>query len=118
MTERVGGQREEDGTKDGTLRDPSSERTRFRHRSSPSYPVSSVIEVGREQSPRHPGPEGGYQGTWETGGLGVLSSSDRCTLKRRIKELHAAAEKQRKVLDKLEKQKAKQCRKEQEQRRS
>ncbi|XP_062264479.1 sterile alpha motif domain-containing protein 14 isoform X2 [Platichthys flesus] len=51
-------------------------------------------------------------------GLGVLSSADRCTLKRRIKEIHAAAEKQRKVLDKLEKQKAKQCRKEQEQRRS
>ncbi|XP_034448760.1 sterile alpha motif domain-containing protein 14 isoform X2 [Hippoglossus hippoglossus] len=51
-------------------------------------------------------------------GLGVLSSSDRCTLKRRIKEIHAAAEKERKVLDKLEKQKAKQRRKEQEQRRN
>nr|XP_019961937.1 PREDICTED: sterile alpha motif domain-containing protein 14-like [Paralichthys olivaceus] len=50
--------------------------------------------------------------------LGVLSSSDRCTLKRRIKEIHTAAEKERKVLDKLEKQKAKQRRKEQEQRRN
>ena len=44
--ERVGVQREEEGTQDGTLRNPSSERTRFRHRSSPSYPVSAVIEVG------------------------------------------------------------------------
>jgi len=39
-------QREEEGTQDGTLRDPRSERARFRHRSSPSYPVSAVVEVG------------------------------------------------------------------------
>ena len=44
--ERVGVQREEEGTQNGTLRDPSSERTRFRHRSSPSHPVSTVVEVG------------------------------------------------------------------------
>ena len=46
VLQRVGVQREEEGTQDGTLRDPSSERTRFRNRSSPSYPVSVVVEVG------------------------------------------------------------------------
>lgn len=51
-------------------------------------------------------------------GLGVLSSSDRSTLKRRIKEIQSAAEKERKALDKLEKQKEKQRRKDQEQRRN
>lgn len=48
-------------------------------------------------------------------GLGVLSSSDRSVLKRRIKDIQNAAEKERKALDKLEKQKEKQRRKEQEQ---
>nr|XP_046272493.1 sterile alpha motif domain-containing protein 14 [Scatophagus argus]XP_046272494.1 sterile alpha motif domain-containing protein 14 [Scatophagus argus] len=51
-------------------------------------------------------------------GLGVLSSSDRSTLKRRIKEIQSAAEKERKALDKMEKQKEKQRRKDQEQRRN
>uniref|UniRef100_A0A3B5MSX9 SAM domain-containing protein n=1 Tax=Xiphophorus couchianus TaxID=32473 RepID=A0A3B5MSX9_9TELE len=51
-------------------------------------------------------------------GLGVLSSSDRSTLKRRIKDVQTAAEKERKALDKLEKQKEKQRRKDQEQRRN
>ncbi|XP_035535245.1 sterile alpha motif domain-containing protein 14-like [Morone saxatilis] len=51
-------------------------------------------------------------------GLGVLSSSDRSTLKRRIKEIQTAAEKERKALDKMEKQKEKQRRKDQEQRRN
>ncbi|XP_071320173.1 sterile alpha motif domain-containing protein 14 [Trachinotus anak] len=50
--------------------------------------------------------------------LGVLSSSDRSALKRRIKDIHTAAEKERKALDKLEKQKEKQRRKDQEQRRN
>ncbi|XP_047426900.1 sterile alpha motif domain-containing protein 14 [Mugil cephalus] len=50
--------------------------------------------------------------------LGVLSSSDRSTLKRRIKDIQTAAEKERKALDKLEKQKEKQRRKDQEQRKS
>ena len=44
--EGVGVKREEEGTHDGTLRDPSSERTRFGRKSSPSYPLSSVFEVG------------------------------------------------------------------------
>ncbi|KAM9345851.1 sterile alpha motif domain-containing protein 14 [Symphorus nematophorus] len=51
-------------------------------------------------------------------GLGVLSSSDRSALKRRIKEIQTAAEKERKALDKMEKQKEKQRRKDQEQRRN
>ncbi|XP_061837550.2 sterile alpha motif domain-containing protein 14 isoform X1 [Nerophis lumbriciformis] len=51
-------------------------------------------------------------------GLGVLSSSDRGALKRRLKGWQAAAEKERKALNKMEKQKEKQRRKEQEQRRS
>ncbi|XP_076023633.1 sterile alpha motif domain-containing protein 14 [Genypterus blacodes] len=51
-------------------------------------------------------------------GLGVLSSSDRSALKRRIKDIHTAAEKERKALDKFEKQKEKQRRKDQEQRRN
>ncbi|XP_008293023.1 sterile alpha motif domain-containing protein 14 [Stegastes partitus] len=51
-------------------------------------------------------------------GLGVLSSSDRSALKRRIKDVQNTAEKERKALDKLEKQKEKQRRKEQEQRRT
>lgn len=51
-------------------------------------------------------------------GLGVLSSSDRGTIKRRIKEIQSAAEKERKALDKMEKQKEKQRRKDQEQRRN
>ncbi|XP_060799415.1 sterile alpha motif domain-containing protein 14-like [Neoarius graeffei] len=50
--------------------------------------------------------------------LGVLNSSDRSVLKRRIKDIHAAAEKERKALDKLEKQREKQRKKDQEQRRS
>uniref|UniRef100_A0A3B4WJI3 Sterile alpha motif domain containing 14 n=1 Tax=Seriola lalandi dorsalis TaxID=1841481 RepID=A0A3B4WJI3_SERLL len=50
--------------------------------------------------------------------LGVLSSSDRNALKRRIKDIHSAAEKEKKALDKLEKQKEKQRRKDQEQRRN
>uniref|UniRef100_A0A3Q0T9T4 Sterile alpha motif domain containing 14 n=1 Tax=Amphilophus citrinellus TaxID=61819 RepID=A0A3Q0T9T4_AMPCI len=51
-------------------------------------------------------------------GLGVLSSSDRSALKRRIKDVQSAAEKEKKALDKLEKQKEKQRRKDQEQRRN
>uniref|UniRef100_H3C6Q6 SAM domain-containing protein n=1 Tax=Tetraodon nigroviridis TaxID=99883 RepID=H3C6Q6_TETNG len=37
-------------------------------------------------------------------GLGVLSASDRGALKRRIKEIQSAAEKERKALEKMEKQ--------------
>ncbi|XP_034448762.1 sterile alpha motif domain-containing protein 14 isoform X4 [Hippoglossus hippoglossus] len=77
-----------------------------------SPPHSSPPPVDSSRS-SHP-----YHTLFSDEGLGVLSSSDRCTLKRRIKEIHAAAEKERKVLDKLEKQKAKQRRKEQEQRRN
>uniref|UniRef100_A0A3Q2Q300 Sterile alpha motif domain containing 14 n=1 Tax=Fundulus heteroclitus TaxID=8078 RepID=A0A3Q2Q300_FUNHE len=51
-------------------------------------------------------------------GLGVLSSSDRSALKRRIKDVQTAVGKERKALDKLEKQKEKQRRKDQEQRRN
>lgn len=51
-------------------------------------------------------------------GLGVLRSSDRSALKRRIKEIQSAAEKERKALDKMEKQKEKQHRRDQEQRRN
>ncbi|KAM6957734.1 sterile alpha motif domain-containing protein 14 [Aplochiton taeniatus] len=51
--------------------------------------------------------------------LGVSSSWDRGVLKRRIKELHSAAQRERKALDKLERQKEKQRRKNDvEQRRS
>nr|XP_023868444.1 sterile alpha motif domain-containing protein 14 [Salvelinus alpinus] len=50
-------------------------------------------------------------------GLGVNSSTDRSVLKRRIKDIHTAAEKERKALDKLERQKEKQRKKEQELRR-
>ncbi|XP_053347572.1 sterile alpha motif domain-containing protein 14-like [Clarias gariepinus] len=50
--------------------------------------------------------------------LGVLNSSDRSVLKRRIKAIHTAAEKERKALDKLEKQREKQRKKDQEQRKS
>ncbi|TMS01754.1 Sterile alpha motif domain-containing protein 14 [Larimichthys crocea] len=50
--------------------------------------------------------------------LGVLSSSDRGALKRRIKEIQSAAEKERKALDKMERQKEKQRRRDQEQRRN
>ncbi|XP_023676628.1 sterile alpha motif domain-containing protein 14 [Paramormyrops kingsleyae] len=51
-------------------------------------------------------------------GLGVTSSSDRSALKRRLKDIHTAAEKERKALEKLEKQKEKQRKKDQEQRKS
>lgn len=51
-------------------------------------------------------------------GLGVLSSSDRSALKRRIKDIQTAAEKERKALEKLEKQKEKQRRRDQEQHRN
>ncbi|KAI1896526.1 hypothetical protein AGOR_G00095680 [Albula goreensis] len=51
-------------------------------------------------------------------GLGVSSSTDRSMLKRRLKDIHAAAEKERKAQDKLEKQKEKQRKKDQEQRKS
>ncbi|XP_036407589.1 sterile alpha motif domain-containing protein 14-like [Megalops cyprinoides] len=51
-------------------------------------------------------------------GLGVSSSSDRSALKRRLKDMHAAAEKERKALDKLEKQKEKQRKKDQDQHKS
>ncbi|KAJ8364678.1 hypothetical protein SKAU_G00135090 [Synaphobranchus kaupii] len=47
-------------------------------------------------------------------GLGVSNTSDRSTLKRRLKDMHAAAEKERKAQDKLEKQKEKQRKKDQE----
>ncbi|XP_064255656.1 sterile alpha motif domain-containing protein 14 isoform X3 [Passer domesticus] len=50
--------------------------------------------------------------------LGVGSSQDRAVLKRRLKELSLAAERQRKARDKAEKQREKQRKKEQEQRRS
>ena len=46
------------------------------------------------------------------------SYSDRSALKRRIKDIHTAADKERKAQDKLEKQKEKQRRKDLEQRRS
>lgn len=48
----------------------------------------------------------------------MLRSSDRSALKRRIKEIQSAAEKERKALDKMEKQKEKQRRRDQEQRRN
>ncbi|KAJ8404365.1 hypothetical protein AAFF_G00341380 [Aldrovandia affinis] len=51
-------------------------------------------------------------------GLGVSNSSDRSALKRRLKDMHAAAEKERKALEKLERQKEKQRKKDQEQRKS
>ncbi|XP_046894250.1 sterile alpha motif domain-containing protein 14 [Hypomesus transpacificus] len=51
-------------------------------------------------------------------GLGVNSYSDRSALKRRIKDIHTAADKERKAQDKLEKQKEKQRRKDLEQHRS
>ncbi|KAL6457674.1 hypothetical protein MHYP_G00346370 [Metynnis hypsauchen] len=51
-------------------------------------------------------------------GLGVLNSSDRSLLKRRIKDINTAAEKERKALDKLEKQREKQRKKDQEQRKN
>ena len=38
--------REKRRTQNGALRNPSSERTRIRYRSSPGYPVSAVGEVG------------------------------------------------------------------------
>jgi len=44
--ERISVQREEEGTQDGALRDPSSERARLRHRFFPSYPVMEVVEGG------------------------------------------------------------------------
>ncbi|KAI5091118.1 sterile alpha motif domain-containing protein 14 [Silurus meridionalis] len=50
--------------------------------------------------------------------LGVLNSSDRSLLKRRIKDIHAAVEKERKALDKLERQREKQRKKDQEHRKS
>ncbi|XP_072531812.1 sterile alpha motif domain-containing protein 14-like [Salminus brasiliensis] len=50
--------------------------------------------------------------------LGVLNSSDRSILKRRIKDINTAAEKERKALDKLEKQREKQRKKDQEQRKN
>ncbi|XP_062865312.1 sterile alpha motif domain-containing protein 14-like [Trichomycterus rosablanca] len=50
--------------------------------------------------------------------LGVANSTDRGVLKRRIKDIHAAAEKERKALDKLEKQREKQRKKDQEQRKN
>ncbi|XP_014116464.1 PREDICTED: sterile alpha motif domain-containing protein 14 [Pseudopodoces humilis] len=50
--------------------------------------------------------------------LGVGSSQDRAVLKRRLKELSAAAERERKAQEKAEKQREKQKKKEQEQRRS
>jgi len=40
------------------LRDPSSERTRFTHRSSPGYPVSAVDEKKESAVPEIAGPEG------------------------------------------------------------
>jgi len=58
--ERISVQREEEGTQDGALRNPSSERTRIRHRSSTSYPVSAVVgrkRKGRVQCLRSSGPE-------------------------------------------------------------
>ncbi|RMC22806.1 hypothetical protein DUI87_00189 [Hirundo rustica rustica] len=50
--------------------------------------------------------------------LGVGSSQDRAVLKRRLKELSLAAERERKAQEKAEKQREKQKKKDQEQRRS
>ncbi|XP_068068059.1 sterile alpha motif domain-containing protein 14 isoform X2 [Anomalospiza imberbis] len=50
--------------------------------------------------------------------LGVGSSQDRAVLKRRLKELSLAAERERKAREKAEKQREKQKKKDQEQRRS
>ncbi|XP_069760761.1 sterile alpha motif domain-containing protein 14 [Narcine bancroftii] len=47
--------------------------------------------------------------------LGVVNSQDRAAIKKKIKDMNTAAEKERKALEKLEKQKEKQKRKEQEQ---
>uniref|UniRef100_UPI00398F46A1 sterile alpha motif domain-containing protein 14 n=1 Tax=Pristiophorus japonicus TaxID=55135 RepID=UPI00398F46A1 len=46
--------------------------------------------------------------------LGVTNSQDRAAIKRKIKDMNAAVEKERKALEKLEKQKEKQKKKEQE----
>ncbi|KAG8140135.1 hypothetical protein E2320_002867 [Naja naja] len=50
--------------------------------------------------------------------LGVSNSHDRSLLKRKVKELNAAVEKEKKAQEKMEKQKEKQKKKEQEQRKS
>lgn len=50
--------------------------------------------------------------------LGVGSSQDRAVLKRKLKELSLAVEKERKAQEKAEKQREKQKKKDQEQRRS
>lgn len=50
--------------------------------------------------------------------LGVGSSQDRAVLKRKLKELSLAAEKERKAQEKAEKQREKQKKRDQEQRRS
>lgn len=50
--------------------------------------------------------------------LGVSNSHDRSLLKRKLKELNAAVEKEKKAQEKMEKQKEKQKKKEQEQRKS
>ncbi|KAJ7313703.1 hypothetical protein JRQ81_005328 [Phrynocephalus forsythii] len=50
--------------------------------------------------------------------LGVSNSHDRSLLKRKLKELNAAVEKERKAQEKVEKQKEKQKKKEQEQKKS
>ncbi|XP_062893816.1 sterile alpha motif domain-containing protein 14 isoform X1 [Mobula hypostoma] len=47
--------------------------------------------------------------------LGVINSQDRATIKKKIKDMNTAVEKERKALEKLEKQKEKQKKKEQEQ---
>jgi len=48
-TEKISVQREEEGPQEGALRDPSSERARFRHRSTPSYPLSAVVKPSHPQ---------------------------------------------------------------------
>lgn len=50
--------------------------------------------------------------------LGVGSSQDRAVLKRKLKELSLAVEKERKAQEKAEKQREKQKKRDQEQRRS
>lgn len=65
-----------------------------------------------------PRPRGGSCGRLCRQALGVGSSQDRAVLKRKLKELSLAVEKERKAQEKAEKQREKQKKRDQEQRRS
>ncbi|NXA82407.1 SAM14 protein, partial [Thryothorus ludovicianus] len=70
--------------------------------------------VGKSGMARAPGCVGGQPAVPQA--LGVGSSQDRAVLKRRLKELSLAAERERKAREKAEKQREKHKRKDQEQR--